>query len=61
MNDYPHFDFISLEKKELDCEECGWSGRGYETDKGFEYLPEAIEIYCPICGNFFGEVPRQEE
>jgi len=56
-----NFDFISLERKELHCEECGWSGRGYETDKGFEYLPEAIEIYCPICGNFFGEVHQQEE
>ena len=56
-----NFDFISLERKELHCEECGWSGRGYETDKGFEYLPEAIEIYCPICGNFFGEVLKKEE
>jgi Zn finger protein HypA/HybF involved in hydrogenase expression len=56
-----NFDFISLERKELNCEECGRSGKGYETEKGFEYLPRAIEIYCPICGNFFGEVLQEEE
>jgi ribosomal protein L33 len=52
------FDFISLEKIRLECEECGWMGKGYETEKGFMDLPEAIEICCPVCGNYLGEIRK---
>jgi len=55
------FDFASLEQQPLECEECGWRGQGFETEKGFEALPVAIEVYCPVCGNFLGEVPRDGE
>src|SRR5215216_5188321 len=55
------FDFSSLEKKAMECEECGWSGKGYETEKGYHSLPEAIEIYCPVCHYFFGEIKRNED
>ena len=54
-----NFDFVSLERQPLDCEECGWSGEGYETDKEFEALPGAIELLCPVCRNFLGAVPRE--
>lgn len=52
------FDFISLETNSLECEECGWLGQGYETEKGFGLLPDAIEIHCPVCGNYFGEITK---
>jgi hypothetical protein len=50
------FDFVVLEQVVLCCEECGWIGKGFETDKKFDYLPQSIEICCPVCGNYFGEV-----
>ena len=53
------FDFISLETKQIECEECGWRGKGYETDKGYASLPEVIEILCPVCGHFLGEVRKE--
>jgi hypothetical protein len=53
------FDFMTLEQKRLECEECGWIGRGYETEKEYELLPEAIGICCPVCGHYFGEVKRK--
>ncbi len=56
-----NFDFVSLEREHLECEECGWSGSGYETDKGYEALPGAIDLYCPVCQNFLGEVTKGEE
>jgi|GEM_PF-6124807 len=52
------FDFVRLEKEILECEECGWRGPGYETEKGYASLPEAIEIFCPVCHYYFGEVQK---
>ena len=53
------FDFESLEEQLLDCEECGWIGKGYETEKGYISLPAAIELYCPVCQHYFGEVSHE--
>jgi Zn finger protein HypA/HybF involved in hydrogenase expression len=55
------FDFTQLEKEVLECEECGWRGCGYETEKGYKSLPETIEVYCPVCKNFLGEVKKEDE
>ena len=52
------FDFISLEQRTLECEECGWRGKGYETEKDYALLPEAIGINCPVCGCYLGEVKK---
>ena len=54
------FDFVSLERRIMECEECGWRGRGYETEKGYKSLPEAIEIYCPVCKHYFGEIKKND-
>lgn len=54
------FDFVSLERRIMECEECGWRGRGYETEKGYKSLPEAIEIYCPVCKHYFGEIKKDD-
>ena len=55
------FDFETLNETELECEECGWTGKGYETDKEYTALPAAIELYCPVCKNYFGVVCTQRE
>jgi len=52
------FDFVRLDKEMVECEECGWSGIGYETEKGYASLPDAIEIFCPVCANYLGQVRR---
>jgi hypothetical protein len=53
------FDFTTLEQKILECEECGWRGKGYETEKEYNLLPKVIGICCPVCGCYFGEVKRE--
>ena len=50
------FDFETLENATIECEDCGWRGKGYETEKGYAALPQAIEIYCPVCRHYFGQV-----
>lgn len=52
------FDFSTLEKVDLECEDCGWLGNGYETEKSFASLPNAIDIVCPVCGFYLGEVKK---
>ena len=59
--DMERFDFVLLETKVLDCEECGWRGRGYETEKGYASLPAFFEICCPVCSHYFGEVRKEED
>ncbi|MGZ3837656.1 MAG: hypothetical protein ACXVBR_16435 [Flavisolibacter sp.] len=53
------FDFLMLEDAELECGECGWMGKGYETEKNFSSLPEAIDVCCPVCGCFLGEIKKE--
>ena len=53
------FDFETLENAHLECEECGCSGKGYETEKGYNSLPGVIELFCPVCKHFFGEIKRE--
>lgn len=55
-----NFDFTSLETATLECEDCGWVGIGHETEKGYAQLPKAFEIFCPVCGNYFGIVKKTE-
>jgi hypothetical protein len=53
------FDFLTLEQKTLECEECGWMGKGYETEKEYDQLPESMGICCPVCKNYLGEIKKE--
>lgn len=53
------FDLETLAERRVECEECGWVGLGYETEKKYENLPQAIEIYCPVCRNYLGIVKQK--
>ena len=55
------FNFETLEQTEIECEECGWVGKGYETQKIYIGLPADIELYCPVCGNYLGLVVKQAD